>query len=245
VEAETTVDSMTFRMTAPSSASQLANRSRRRSSWVSRDIGDASQSMWWSKIHDSFAISAGRRPFFRMKGRTSSRRSHAATPRFFVACQMTSSTRKALLAELGSAVRANQTAVDAVDDAAAACLGINRTDLRCIDVLLQEPEGSAIPARLAERLGISTGSVTALIDRLERLGYVVRAPDPTDRRKVIVRATDKVKEKTWAIYGPIAEEGARMLKGYSVHDLERLIEFMRRSRALQEAHLKRIVEVPR
>ena len=72
-------------------------------------------------------------------------------------------------------MRANQAAVDALDDAAAANLGINRTDLRCIDVLLQEPDGSAIPARLAERLGISTGSVTALIDRLERLGYVARA----------------------------------------------------------------------
>ena len=42
-------------------------------------------------------------------------------------------------------------------------------------MLLQEPDGSAIPARLAERLGISTGSVTAPIDRLERLGYVARA----------------------------------------------------------------------
>jgi DNA-binding MarR family transcriptional regulator len=158
---------------------------------------------------------------------------------------MAPSTRKARLAELGSTVRANQTAVDAVDDAVAAYLGINRTDLRCIDVLLQEPDGSAIPARLAERLGISTGSVTALIDRLERLGYVARSPDPTDRRKVTVRATDTVREKTSAIYGPIAEEGARLLKDYSVPDLERLIEFIRRSRALQEKHLKRILELPR
>lgn len=158
---------------------------------------------------------------------------------------MAPSTRKALLVQLGLTVRANQTAVDAVDDAAAAYLSINRTDLRCIDVLLQEPEGSAIPARLAERLGISTGSVSALIDRLERFGYVVRSPDPMDRRKVIVRVTDTVREKTWAIYGPIAEEGARLLKDYSVPDLERLIEFMRRSRTLQEANLKRILELPR
>jgi DNA-binding MarR family transcriptional regulator len=158
---------------------------------------------------------------------------------------MASSTRKATLADLGSAVRANQTAVDAVDDAAAAYLGINRTDLRCIAVLLQEPDGSAIPARLAERLGISTGSVSALIDRLERLGYVARSPDPTDRRKVTVRATTTVQERARAIYGRIAKEGERMLKDYSMHDLERLVEFMRRSRTLQEAHLKRILELPR
>ena len=152
-------------------------------------------------------------------------------------------TRATLLAELGAAWQANQTAVDAVDAAAAAVLGINRTDLRCLDVLLQEPGAAAIPARQAERVGISTGSITTLIDRLERLGYVARSPDPTDRRKVTVRATDAVKRKAAEIYGPIAMEGARMLKDFTLHDLERLIEFLRRSRTLQETHLRRIQQL--
>ena len=153
---------------------------------------------------------------------------------------MAGKTRKVLLEELGVAVRANQSAVDAVDEAAAAYLGINRTDLRCIDVLLQEPEGAAIPARLAERLGISTGSVTALIDRLERMGYLTRSPDPTDRRKVMVKATDVVRQKAWAVYGPLADEGTRLLADYTMDDIKRLIEYMQRSRAVQEEHLKRI-----
>ena len=153
---------------------------------------------------------------------------------------MASKARQALLEQVGATVRANQTAVDALDEAAAAALGINRTDLRCIDILLQEPERSAIPTRLAERLGISTGSVTALLDRLERVGYLMRSADPHDRRKVTITPTKTLREHVAAIWGPIAEEGVQLLAGYSVDDLTVVMDFMERSRRLQDEHVTRI-----
>ena len=153
---------------------------------------------------------------------------------------MASKTRQVLLEQVGAAARANQTAVDALDEAAAAALGINRTDLRCIDILLQEPEGAAIPARLAERLGISTGSVTALLDRLERAGYLTRSADPRDRRKVTITPTKTLREHVAGIWGPIAEEGAQLLAGYSIDDLRVVLDFMERSRRLQDQHVTRI-----
>ena len=116
-------------------------------------------------------------------------------------------SRELRVAELGAAVRANQAAVDAFDEAVADHLGINRTDLRCLDLLLEELGAAATPGQLGGRLGLTTGSVTAMVDRLERLGYVTRSPDPADRRKVVVRPTEKILARTREIYGPLVAEG--------------------------------------
>jgi DNA-binding MarR family transcriptional regulator len=51
---------------------------------------------------------------------------------------------------------------------------------------LLQLHGPATPGWLAEMTGLSTGAVTGLVDRLERGGYVTRAQDPQDRRRVIV-----------------------------------------------------------
>src|SRR5216117_2060237 len=117
------------------------------------------------------------------------------------------SSKSSLIADLGDEVRALQAATDALDEAAAAHLGVNRTDLRCLDVLMRLE--AAAPGRLGTELGLTTGSVTAMLDRLERQGYVRRAPDPSDRRKVVVRPTAEVVRKANKLYGPLAVEGAR------------------------------------
>ncbi|WES63155.1 MarR family transcriptional regulator [Microbacter sp. GSS18] len=52
--------------------------------------------------------------------------------------------------------------------------------------------GEAVtPANLARYLGITTASTTALLDRLERSGHITRAPNPGDRRSVVIEASDK------------------------------------------------------
>ena len=97
---------------------------------------------------------------------------------------MSSKILEELRHDLGQEVQAHQAAVDAVDAAAAGYLQINRTDLRCLEILYQ---GEAVlPSQLAAKLGLTTGSVTVMLDRLERLGYVTRSADPSDRRKVVV-----------------------------------------------------------
>ena len=104
---------------------------------------------------------------------------------------MSSNNLDELRHALGQEVQAHQAAVDAVDAAAAAYLHVNRTDMRCLEILYQ---GEAVlPSQLAAKLGLTTG-VTAMLDRLERLGYVTRSADPSDRRKVVVRITPKAAE---------------------------------------------------
>ena len=63
-------------------------------------------------------------------------------------------------------------------------LGLGGTDVRFLTLL--DLHGPLTPGRLATMTGLTTGSVTGVIDRLERGGFVGRERDGTDRRKVIV-----------------------------------------------------------
>ena len=56
--------------------------------------------------------------------------------------------------------------------------------------MLLRIEGPMTPGEIAQCLRLATGSVTALIDRLEARGLVTRAPHPADRRKVVVRPAE-------------------------------------------------------
>ncbi len=71
------------------------------------------------------------------------------------------------------------------DEALAAHLGLNPTDMRCLEVVIEHP--GLTPGRLAELSGLTTGAITGVLDRLERSGFVERRPDPGDRRSVTVR----------------------------------------------------------
>jgi DNA-binding MarR family transcriptional regulator len=155
---------------------------------------------------------------------------------------MSRKSREDLRAELGDEARAHQAAVDALDEAAANHLGINRTDLRCLDVLMVA--GTATAGQLGAKLGLTTGSVTAMLDRLEKLGYLARSADPTDRRRVVVTPTGEASARAWALYGPLADEGGRELARYTAAELELIIDYLRRGRALQEAHVARIRALP-
>ena len=68
---------------------------------------------------------------------------------------------------------------------AAETLGLSPTDLGCMCLL--QLHGAVTPGWLADRIGLSTGAVTGMLDRLERAGYVTRAQDPVDRRRVIIQ----------------------------------------------------------
>ncbi len=84
------------------------------------------------------------------------------------------------IARIRQAVRST-----AYDEALAEYLGLNASDLRCLEHAIAEP--GLTPGRLAELSGLTTGAVTGVLDRLERAGFVERRPDPADRRSVTVQ----------------------------------------------------------
>ena len=136
------------------------------------------------------------------------------------------------------AARENETAVFRFDEVAYGKLGVNRTDGRCLDVL--SIEGPVTAGRLAEVTGLTTAAVTAVIDRLERLGYARRTRDPSDRRKVIVEVTETLTRKAEQIWGPLAEEAKVAIRTMSIRDLEVVQRFFEEGKALNERHVDRV-----
>jgi DNA-binding MarR family transcriptional regulator len=140
--------------------------------------------------------------------------------------------RREVLGHLATEIRASQNRTDRFDTAVCELLRINRSDNTALDVL--ERAGQMTAGELARTLGLTTGAVTALIDRLERAGYVRRVSDPTDRRRVLVELTPLTHEVTGLIYGPIAREYQQLARRYSLEDLELILDFMSRGNALDE-----------
>lgn len=88
-------------------------------------------------------------------------------------------------------------------EAAAVRLGINATDLKCLE--LAAGESSVTPSRLADLAGLTSGAVTGVLDRLERAGIASREADPDDRRRVVVRvAADRLRQIS-ELYSPVVE----------------------------------------
>ena len=143
--------------------------------------------------------------------------------------------RERLYAELSDEVRANQRATDVVDELLALLLGINRTDARCLDILDQH--GSMSAGDLAEASRLTSGAITAVLDRLERAGLAQRVPDPSDRRRVQVELTLKAYEVARELMvEPMRRLYTPMADGYSEDDLRLILDFTRRGREIQERH---------
>ena len=73
-----------------------------------------------------------------------------------------------------------------------------------------DSEGGLGPSELARRLQLSTGAVTALVDRLEASGHAARAAHPSDRRRVVVTRTSKASADLAEEAAPVANEIHRL-----------------------------------
>lgn len=145
--------------------------------------------------------------------------------------------RQALIDAVRTAVHGCQRAAEALDDAVADRFGINRTDLRHLDLLLDGPLSAG---QLSERSGLSPAAMTTLIDRLERKGYVRRLRDVTDRRRVFVEVTDLAREVAWEAYGPVVQDTKALLREYSDDQLTAMRDFLSADRDLHRKHHQRI-----
>jgi DNA-binding MarR family transcriptional regulator len=138
----------------------------------------------------------------------------------------TRQTKAELIEELGLAFRANQNAANAIDEAAADVLGLNLTDLHAMDIIQQH--GRLTAGELAELSGLTTGAVTAVVDRLERMGYARRVRDEADRRRVMVELTAKAEEAARKVYGKLYLDWVAILERYTVDELRVMLDILRR-----------------
>ena len=130
-----------------------------------------------------------------------------------------------LLSQIGDLSRLNQQATDLFDERISEFLGINRTDGRCLDIIGRHGKVSA--GQLSIEAGLTTGAVTAVIDRLEASGYVVRVRDPVDRRKIWVECTPHTNELTEVIFGVYDMLGPIMMEHFTEEQLAGILAFLR------------------
>ena len=135
-------------------------------------------------------------------------------------------------------VRLSQQATARFDQAVADALGLNRTDMRCLDFV--QMEGPVTAGRLAELTGLTTGAITTVLDRLEKAGYARRVRDPHDRRRVLVEMAPEAIRGADNFYAEHIARSERMYKDYTLEQIELLLEFVRGSRELNERAAARL-----
>src|SRR3954447_21034370 len=147
--------------------------------------------------------------------------------------------KKELIGELISEFRTSGNHDDAFDNLAAQRLGVNETDLHCLNII--QNSGGVTAGRLAGEAGLTTGAVTGVIDRLEGVGVGRRVADPDDRRRVKLEVTPKFYSRAEKVWGPVAQDWSTALgRQFSSEELNLIIGFLRRTNEITEKHLERL-----
>jgi DNA-binding MarR family transcriptional regulator len=150
-------------------------------------------------------------------------------------------SRQDLFREAIEAYREMQLGSELFDDVAAQILGVNRTDMRVMDVL--QRRGAMTAGALADEIRLSRPAMTTALDRLEERRYVRRFADPADRRRVLVELTDHAMERSEEIWGDFFDFARTEAKHYSVAELEGMLRFSRRAIAENTRQLDRLEEL--
>jgi DNA-binding MarR family transcriptional regulator len=106
-------------------------------------------------------------------------------------------------------------------------LDLKGADLDCLDLI--DRHGPLSPSELARRAGLHPATVTGILDRLERGGWIHRERDRDDRRAVVIRTARGRRGEVFRLYSGMNSAMDQICAGYTEHELELLADFLRRS----------------
>lgn len=115
--------------------------------------------------------------------------------------------------------------LDALTNAASPHAGLNRTDMRALDIINMQEGLTA--GQLAARLKLTTGAITGVLDRLERAGHARRMHDQEDRRRVVVQPTPEARRFGSVVFRGLSDDLDQLLASYPEKDRELIDEFLR------------------
>lgn len=120
-------------------------------------------------------------------------------------------------------------------------MDVKDVDFGCLDVINRY--GPLSPSTLARRTGLHAATVTGILDRLERSGWVARERDPADRRAVVVRAQRHRNAELIGLYSGMNSSIDQICAGYSQAELDVLADFLRRTADAGQAASEKLADV--
>ena len=144
--------------------------------------------------------------------------------------------RAQLAAAFGAAIRRTGSLMQLMGQAAADRIGINATDLNCLNIL--SFSGQMTAGQLAKATGLTTASITGVIDRLEEAGYVRRERDTSDRRRVVIRLVlERAVSDVATVFLPMVRAWQNMAERYSDEELRLIVEFYGQMEEVLRQHI--------
>jgi DNA-binding MarR family transcriptional regulator len=135
-------------------------------------------------------------------------------------------SRRRRYAEVKKALRDLRIHLTAVNHQVSSRVQIRDVDLDCLDVI--DTSGPVSPSALAKRTGLHPATLTGILDRLERAGFVARERDPADRRAVLVRGQRARAAEMFQLYAGMNAAIDQICDGYDDHELAVIADFLRR-----------------
>jgi DNA-binding MarR family transcriptional regulator len=143
------------------------------------------------------------------------------------AAEASNAPRRHLNRAVKDSLRALGNQLSVLNHHVGAHLELRDVDLDCLDLITRH--GPLSPSALAQRAGLHPATVTGILDRLERGGWVERERDPADRRGVAVRALRTRNRELFQLYSGMNSSVDEICSDYSQSELEFLAEFLRRT----------------
>ncbi|GAA4335679.1 MarR family winged helix-turn-helix transcriptional regulator [Actinomadura luteofluorescens] len=156
---------------------------------------------------------------------------------------MSTPERERMAAELQMAMQRSTMFTVLLHHATASKAGMNVTDAQCVNALTLD--GPQTPGQLAQLMGITTGgAITAVIDRLERAGYVRRTRDPDDRRRVIVELVEENVAQFARYFEPIGRAFRDRLASYNDDQIALLLDWIHHNNETMPSVIEEIRKLP-
>lgn len=106
-------------------------------------------------------------------------------------------------------------------------LDLRDADLECLDLITRH--GPLTPSALSKRAGMHPATMTGVLDRLERGGWITRDRDPNDRRAVLIQARKDRAADVFALYSGMNSSMDDIVSGYTEAELQILADFLTRT----------------
>ena len=121
-------------------------------------------------------------------------------------------------------------------------VGINATDMECLRLLFLK--GVSTPSELARHTGLTSGATTAMLDRLEKVGFIERQPNPDDRRGTLIVPAKSSAEKAASWFESARKAQGELISSYSEKELEIIADVFERFTKLWEQEREKIRKDP-